>query len=110
MRYPDVLTVDGGGKHVLVVFNQSCSGNETKKRLNERTTTSYLNELKWEKLVKFTDVCLVFKMFYGTASPPLSDFIKQRTQSGRHTRSASRGDCIISYRSSSFKKSAFSVN
>ena len=63
-------------------------------------------KLSWENIVKFTDVCLVFKMLNGMAPPPLSDFIKQ---TGRHTRSASRGDCIISHRSSSFSKSAFSV-
>ena len=57
----------------------------------------------------FADVCLVINTLSGMALPPLCDFIKQRTQNRRHTRSASRGDCIISHRSSSFSKSAFSV-
>jgi len=62
--------------------------------------------LSWENLIKFTDVCLVFKIVHGMAPPPLSDFVNQST---RLTRSVSRGDCVISHRSSSFSKSTFSV-
>lgn len=65
--------------------------------------------LSWDNLIKFSDACLVFKVLHGLAPPPLSEFIKQNTQSSRHTRSVSRGDCAIPYRTSSFSQSAFSV-
>ncbi len=51
--------------------------------------------------MKYTDTCLMFKILNGKAPPPLSTFIKQKTPLVR--------DCVISYRSSSFSQSSFSV-
>ena len=60
---------------------------------------------------KYTDACLVLKILNGLARPPLSIFVKQKTQTygSRSTRSAMRGDCIVPLRKSTFSKSAFSV-
>lgn len=64
--------------------------------------------LSWDNLIKFFNISLVFKVFHNMAPPPLREFIKQNTSS-RQTRSVERGDCVISYRKSSFSQSAFSI-
>ena len=67
--------------------------------------------LSWGNLVQYTDACLVFKILNGLAPPPLSIFVKQKSQTygSRSARSAMRGDCIVPLRKSTFSKSAFSV-
>jgi hypothetical protein len=36
--------------------------------------------LSWKNLVQYSDACLVFKILNGQAPPPLSTFLKQKTQ------------------------------
>ena len=56
--------------------------------------------LNWENTIKFADILLAYKIFYGLAPPPLNEFIKQNQNTS--TRASARGDCkiqsAISYR------------
>lgn len=44
--------------------------------------------------MKYSDICLVFKILNGKAPPPLGTFIKQKNVTNRTTRSALRGDLL----------------
>ncbi len=48
------------------------------------------------------DACLIFNIWHGLAPPPLGEFIQQKSSSGRATRAATRGDCVVPYRRSKF--------
>ena len=52
-------------------------------------------------MIKYVDVCLMYKIIYGLASPLLRQFV--------NIKGAARGDCIIPLRKSTFSQSAFSV-
>ena len=56
--------------------------------------------LSWKNNVQYTNAYLVFKILNGLAPPPLSTFVKQKTQiyGSRSTRSAMRCDCIVPLR------------
>ena len=60
-------------------------------------------------MIKYVDVCLMYKIIYGLTSPPLRQFVNIRTTAYGFTRGAARGDCIIPLRKSTFSQSAFSV-
>ena len=62
--------------------------------------------LNWENLIKYSHSCLMYKIIHGRAPPALNQFIKMVSTS---TRSATRGDCVIAFRKSSFSQSAFSI-
>uniref|UniRef100_A0A8C8E3R6 Reverse transcriptase domain-containing protein n=1 Tax=Oryzias sinensis TaxID=183150 RepID=A0A8C8E3R6_9TELE len=65
--------------------------------------------LSWENMVKFSNLCLMYKILHGLSSPPLHQFINIRTADHSRTRSAVKGDCIIPFRKSVFGQTAFSV-
>ena len=65
------------------------------------------NLLSWENMVKYSRLCLVFKVLHNMAPPPLCTYITLKTS--RTTRATTRGDCLIPRRQSSFGQSAFSV-
>ncbi len=67
------------------------------------------NLLSWENMIKYANVCLMYKIIYGLSSPPLGQLVRIRTTDYRLTRGALRGDCIIPLRRSKFSQSAFSV-
>ncbi len=67
------------------------------------------NLLSWENMIKYANVCLMYKIIYGLSSPPLGQLVCIRTTDYRLTRGALRGDCIIPLRRSKFSQSAFSV-
>ncbi len=60
-------------------------------------------------MIKYANVCLMYKMIYGLSSPPLGQLVRIRTTDFCSTRGALRGDCIIPLRRSKFSQSAFSV-
>ena len=66
------------------------------------------NLFSWENLIKYKNLCLVFKMIHGLAPPPLSGFIELKSASSRVTRGAARGDCTVPFRVSAFSQAVFS--
>lgn len=66
------------------------------------------NLFNWENLIKFKNVCLVYRIMHGLAPPPLADFIKSKSVENRITRGAIRADCIIPRRKTSFGQAVFS--
>ncbi len=60
-------------------------------------------------MVKYSNLCLVYKIIHGLSSPPLHQFVNIRTADHSRTRGAARGDCIIPFRKSLFGQTAFSV-
>ncbi len=67
------------------------------------------NLLSWENMIKYANVCLMYKIIYGLSSPPLGQLVRIRTTDYHSTRGALRGDCIIPLRRSKFSQAAFSV-
>ena len=65
--------------------------------------------LSWENLIKYANLCLIFKILHNKAPPPLQQCITQRSNTNRTTRGSSRGDCVVPLRKSAFSHSAFSV-
>lgn len=65
--------------------------------------------LTWDNLIKFKNICLIYKIRYGLAPPPLCDFIHFRSSEVRVTRGAVREDCIIPRRKTAFGQAVFSV-
>lgn len=65
--------------------------------------------LSWENVIKYSNLCLIFKIIHGLSSPPLSLFVNIRNATHRVTRGAARGDCVVPLRKSAFSQSAFSV-
>lgn len=59
------------------------------------------------KNVKYA--CAVYKVLHGLAPPPLSEYIKLKANSGTTTRAATRGDCEVPYRRTSFGQTVLSV-
>ncbi len=48
--------------------------------------------LSWGNMVKYSNLCLVYKMIHGLSSPPLHQFVTIRTADHSRTRGAARGD------------------
>ena len=67
------------------------------------------NLFNLESVLHYFDACLIFKILHGLAPPPLGEFIQQKNSSGRATRAATRGDCVIQYRRSKSGQTVFSV-
>ncbi len=65
--------------------------------------------LSWENMIKYENVCLMYKIIYGLSSPSLGQLVHIRTNDYRYTRGALSGDCIIPLRLSKFSQSAFFV-
>ncbi len=65
--------------------------------------------LSWENMVKYSNLCLVYKIIHGLSSLPLHQFVNIRTADHSRTRGAVRGDCIIPFRKSVFGQTTFSV-
>lgn len=55
------------------------------------------------------NVTLVYKILHSLAPPPLKQLIVHNTYATVMTRSATRGECYIKYRSTAFARSAFKV-
>ncbi len=53
------------------------------------------NLLSWDNLIKYANLCLVFKILHNAAPPPLQTFIIQRSNNNRATRGSARGDCVV---------------
>ena len=86
--------------------------NSTWTGLNRSHHCTILNNhklLSWEDVIKYKNICLVFKILHNTAPPPLKSFIIQRNSSNQITRSATRGDLLIPFRKSTFGQQSFSV-
>lgn len=54
-----------------------------------------------------SNVCLLFKIINNAVAPPLKKFITLNSEKKRATRSATRGECNIPNRKTSFGKSTF---
>ncbi len=67
------------------------------------------NLFNFDSFLHYLDACLIFKILHGLAPPPLGEFIQQKSSSGRATRAATRGDCVVPYRRSKFGQTVFSV-
>lgn len=65
--------------------------------------------LGWENVIKYSNLCLIYKIIHGLSSPPLSHFVNIRRSTHRVTRGAAREDCIVPLCKSAFSQSAFSV-
>lgn len=65
--------------------------------------------LSWENMVKYSNLCLLYKIINGLSSPPLHQFVNIRTADHSRTRGAARGDCVIPFRKSVFGHTSFSV-
>ncbi len=65
--------------------------------------------LSWENMVKYSNLCLVYKIIHGLSSPPLHQFVNTRTANHSRTRGAASVDCIIPFRKSAFGQTDFSV-
>lgn len=78
------------------------------RRYHHCNILSKYNLLSWENLIKFTNICLAYKILHGLAPPPLCDFLSVRSNNNHNTRATSRGDCVIPFRKTAFGKSAFS--
>ena len=51
--------------------------------------------LSWDNLITFKNCCLMFKIRFNLAPPPLCSLVKFRTAATSATRGAARGDCDI---------------
>lgn len=89
----------------LKIFDKKSSTYHTCKILRKYDLLSFGH------LVNFKRACLVYKTLHDLAPPPLKEFIKRtNTQpSTRVTRAVVRGDCVVSYRRTTFGQSALSV-
>lgn len=67
------------------------------------------NLLNWYSLHRFADLCLIYKVLHNMVPAPLGEFISQRNNTERVTRSCARSDCVIPLRDSLFGRSAWSV-
>ncbi len=67
------------------------------------------NLLSWKNLMKYVDVCPVYKIMHGLTSPPLRQFVNIEQTAYDFTRGAARGDYIIPQGQSALRQSAFSV-
>ena len=65
--------------------------------------------LSWDNLITFKNCCLMFKIRFNLAPPPLCSLVKFRTAATSATRGAARGDCDIPLKKSVFGQSVFSV-
>jgi hypothetical protein len=65
--------------------------------------------LSFENLIIHTNLCLMYKILYDNAAPPLKEFISLGSETTtRATRSTVRGECRIPKRRTAFGNSAFS--
>ncbi|KAK0155602.1 hypothetical protein N1851_002080 [Merluccius polli] len=66
------------------------------------------NMLSWDNMIKYSNMCLMYKVINNLTSPPLKKLVQVRTSAYHSTRGAARGDCIIPLRKSQFGQSTFS--
>lgn len=67
------------------------------------------NMLNFENFIHFKNSCLIYKVLHGLAPPPLSTYIKPRTDRGSATRASSRGDLEIPHRKTTCGQTVLSV-
>ena len=65
--------------------------------------------LSWDNLITFKNCCLMFKIRFNLAPPPLCSLVTFRTAATSATRGAARGDCEIPLKKSVFGQWVFSV-
>ena len=63
--------------------------------------------LSWDNLIRFKNGCLVYKIRYSLAPPPLCSLLQFRSTVTSATRGAARGDCVVPYKKSTFGQSVF---
>ena len=63
----------------------------------------------FENFRNFKSACFVYKCLNDLAPPPLKEFIHKKRDSGYDTRSASRGDCEVHGRKSTFSQNVLSI-
>jgi len=64
--------------------------------------------LSWDNLIKYRNVCLVYKIMHCLAPPPLFGLINFKSNTNRVTRAAARRDCIIPLKKTAFSQAVFS--
>uniref|UniRef100_A0A3P8TK54 Reverse transcriptase domain-containing protein n=1 Tax=Amphiprion percula TaxID=161767 RepID=A0A3P8TK54_AMPPE len=65
--------------------------------------------LSFENCIRYSNLCLLFRIIHGTVAPPLKTFIPLCSEvSSRDTRTSLRGECYIRKLDSAFGRSAFS--
>lgn len=64
--------------------------------------------LSFDNFKVFKHVCLIYKSLHGLCPPPLGEFIK-RMDSKIGTRSATRGDCEVQHRRTTFGQNVLSI-
>jgi len=64
--------------------------------------------LSFDNLKSFKSMCFIYKCLHGLAPPPLGEFI-HRKNTGRSTRSETRGDCEVHRRRTTFGQNVLSV-
>ena len=65
--------------------------------------------LSWDNMITLKNCCLMFKIRFNLAPPPLCSLVKFRTPATSATRGAARGDCVIPLKKSVFGQSVFSI-
>ena len=85
-------------KRTLKVLDQKPNSSHYCTILNNRKL------LSWEDVIKYKNICLVFKILHITAPPPLNSSIIQPKSSNQVTRGTTRGDLLIPFRKSTFGK------
>ncbi len=53
--------------------------------------------LSWDNLIKYANVCLVYKIVHGLAPPKLKQYIKLRITANITTGGITKRDCIIMF-------------
>src|SRR4029434_627819 len=97
-------------------LNQSCLfTNRLSKYLTKKTKShhhcSVLHKyrlLSCDNLITFKNCCLMFKIRFDLAPPPLCSLVKFRTETTSATRGAARGDCEIPFLKKVYLDSRFS--
>ena len=97
-------------KPLEMLYKQTLKVLDQKPNSSHHCTILHKHKLLcWEDLIKYRNICLVFKILRGLAPPPLNTFITQRNNTGQITRSATRGDLTVPFRKSTFGQLSFSV-
>lgn len=65
--------------------------------------------LSFDNFKNFKYACSVYKTLNGLAPPPLSEYIKLKTNRGTTTRATTRGDCEVPFRHTTFGQTVLSV-
>lgn len=64
--------------------------------------------LSFENLIIHTNLCLMYKILYDNAAPPLKEFISLGSETTARATRSMRGECRIPKRRTAFGNSAFS--